>query len=93
MPSSDLAVLYFDEPEPSPVACSAEFASRLSLGNYTNAFFVDSAIFAVAPGSLAMTKRTELPVSSYFKEGRGNRLEEEGFPWSTIPTGVSGFSI
>ena len=40
-------------------------ASRVSFGNYTNAFYVDSAICAVAPGSLSLANRPVVPDSSY----------------------------
>jgi hypothetical protein len=34
-------------------------------GNYTNAFYVDSAICAISPGSLSLVKRPVVQVSSY----------------------------
>jgi hypothetical protein len=37
-------------------------------GNYTNAFYVGSAICAFALGSLFLAKRPVVPVSSYIKQ-------------------------
>jgi len=61
-------VPFFDEPITSPVAYFGKSASRVSLGNYTNAFYVGSAICAFAPGSLFLAKLPVVPVSSYIKQ-------------------------
>jgi hypothetical protein len=37
-------------------------------GNYTNAFYVGSAICAVALGSLFLAKRPVVPISSYIEQ-------------------------